>query len=404
MQQAQPDLTFGEKLKFYRQRSGRSRTVVAGLVGRSPEWVKAMEVGRLLPPRLPMLNLLAHAVNVTAADLLDDADAPGEMLSGPGHSGLTAVRTAMNTFSYPDAPAPSLEHLTARLAAAWQARHGSPDHRTVLAGRLPGLLRDAQHAVQVLDGDGRRRALVVLTEVHVLAQMFLAYQLPAADLLWRSADRAMLAAQESGDPRAIAGATWAHAQAHRDSGDWDAAMRVNLDGLQVVEQHLDGGGDELLSLYGALWFEAAFTAARTGDAGTAMRHLDKAGAVAARLPAAHYQPWTSFSRVIMGAHAVTIAVELRQPGEALRAARRTIPGSIPSRPRRARHLVEVARGHHLRRDPAGAVATLTQAFDAAPETVRYNGYARAMTLDMLTGDAAVRPAARAMAARLGLPT
>ncbi|WP_433065109.1 helix-turn-helix domain-containing protein [Dactylosporangium sp. CS-033363] len=401
--QAQPDLSVGEKLKFHRQRAGKSRTVVAGLVGRSAEWVKAVETGRLLPPRLSMLNRLATAVNVTVAELLDDADAPGEVLTGPGHAGLPAVRDAMNSFATPDAPAPPLEHLAARLATAWRARHGSPDHRTVLAGLLPGLLRDTQHAARALGGEERRRALALLAEVHVLAQMYLAYQLPAADLLWRSADRAMVAAQESGDPRAIAGATWAHAQAHRDTGDWDAAMRVNLEGLDLVEHHLDDADDELLSLYGALRFEAAFTAARSGESGTALRYLAEAGRVAEQLPPSHYQPWTSFSRIIMGAHAVTVAVELRQPGEALRAARRTPAESIPSRPRRARHLVEVARGHHLRRDQESTVATLAEAFAAAPETARFNGYARRMTLDLLEGPPQVRPAARRLAANLGLP-
>ncbi|MFB9414985.1 helix-turn-helix domain-containing protein [Dactylosporangium matsuzakiense] len=402
--QAQPDLTVGEKVKFYRQRSGKSRAVVAGLVGRSAEWVKAVESGRLLPPRLPMLNRLAAAVNVTVKDLLEDADAPGEMLTGPGHSGLSAVREAMNTFTTLDAPAQPLDHLAARLAAAWRARHASPDHRTVLAALLPDLLRDAQHAVRVLDGASRRRASALLAEVHVLAQMYLAYQLPANDLLWRSADRAMLAAQESGDPRAIAGATWAHAQAHRDSGDWDAAMQVNLDGLDLIERHLADGDVELLSLFGALQFEAAFTAARTGEGGTALRYLDVAEHVAERLPDGHYQPWTSFSKVIMGAHAVTVAVELRQPGEALRAARRTAASSIPSRPRRARHLVEVARGHHMRHQPAATLDSLAKAFVAAPETVRYNGYARQMTLDLLDGAGEFRPAARDLAAQLGLPT
>ncbi|MET7419910.1 helix-turn-helix transcriptional regulator [Dactylosporangium sp. NPDC005555] len=402
MQHAQPDLTVGEKLKFYRQRSGKSRTVVAGLVGRSAEWVKAVENGRLLPPRLPMLNRLATAVNVTVADLLDNTEAPGEAFDGPSHTGLAEVRSAMNTFSVPDAPAPPLEHLADRLATAWRVRHGSPDHRTALARLLPGLLRDAQHAARVHDGAQRRRALALLTEVYILTQMYLAYQLPAADLLWRSIDRAMLAAQESGDPRAIAGATWAHVQAHRESGDWDAAMRINLDGLALVERHLADA--ELVSLSGALRFEAAFTAARTGEAGTALRFLDEAGRVADRLPQGHYQPWTSFSRVIMGAHAVTVAVELRQPGEALRAAHRTAAASIPSRPRRARHLVEVARAHHLRRDHGATADALTHAFASAPETVRYNGYARRMTLDLLEGPTQVRPAAQQLAVGLGLPT
>lgn len=400
---ALPDLSVGQKVKFYRQRAGKSRPVVAGLVGRSAEWVKAIETDRLLPPRLPMLNQLAAAVNVTVSELIDERAAPGEALAGPGHASLAAVRDALDRFPLADAPAQPVGHLRARLRAAWRARHGSPNHRTVLAGLLPDLIRDGQILARQHHGEDRRQALSLLTEVHVLAQMYLAYQLPAANLLWRSADRAMLAAQESDDPRAIAGATWAHAQAHRDSGAWDAAMAVNLDGLAFVETHLGEADDELLSLYGALLFEAAFTAARAGHNGAAWRYWDDADRVAARLPAWHYQPWTSFSQAIMGAHAVTIAVELRRPAEALRHARRTDPAAIPSRPRRARHLIEVARAHHGHRQPAAALGILNEAYATAPETIRYNSYARAITMELLAAPSEVRSQARAMAGLLGVP-
>ena len=65
---------------------------------------------------------------------------------------------------------------------------------------------------------------------------------------------------------------------------------------------------------------------------------------ARRLPKHYYQPQTSFSRVVMGAHAVTVAVELQKSGEPVRQAERLDAAAIPSRPRRARHLIETAPG------------------------------------------------------------
>jgi hypothetical protein len=41
-----------------------SRPVIGGLVGRSAEWVKAVETGRLQVPRLPMLLKIAQALDV----------------------------------------------------------------------------------------------------------------------------------------------------------------------------------------------------------------------------------------------------------------------------------------------------------------------------------------------------
>jgi transcriptional regulator with XRE-family HTH domain len=55
-------LTVGKRIKIHRERSGKSLTVLGGLVEKSPEWVKAVENGRLLPPRLPMLCRIAKAL------------------------------------------------------------------------------------------------------------------------------------------------------------------------------------------------------------------------------------------------------------------------------------------------------------------------------------------------------
>jgi hypothetical protein len=300
-----------------------------------------------------------------------------------------------------DASAESLSVLRERLAVAWRARHQASDHRTVLGGVLPGLLRDVQRAVLVYEGDERRQAQALLAETLGLAQMFIAYQ-PAAELLWRVADRAMVAAQESGDPEALAGAGWFLCQVHRDAGDWDTAMAVTLDVLSALEPATVDGSTNLLALWGALNFEAAYTAARAGEEGRAWRYWDRADRVAQRLPQGFYQPQTSFSRVIMGAHAVTVAVELQKSGEAVRQARRHDVAAIPSRPRRARHLIEVARAHYGKDDTEATVATLRQAYESSPETIRYNGYARQITLDLLDGPGATRDDARDLAVRVGL--
>ena len=52
---------------------------------------------------------------------------------------------------------------------------------------------------------------------------------------------------------------------------------------------------------------------------------------------------------MVGFYAVSVSVELQKGGEALRSAERVPPESITSRPRRARHIIEVARAHNLKR-------------------------------------------------------
>ncbi|MEV6815407.1 helix-turn-helix transcriptional regulator [Micromonospora sp. NPDC051296] len=397
-----PELTFGQRLKVYRERSGKTRAVLGGLVGRSAEWVKAVETDRILPPRIHMLDRIARALKIDLSALAVQLGDRSAVVNGPEHPALASVRNAVNRVALPgDIPTESLPSLRERLAVAWRARHQASDHRTVLGGLLPGLLRDGQRAVLAYEGGERRQAQALLAEMLGLAQMFIAYQ-PAAELLWRVADRAMVAAQESGDPEAIAGAGWFLCQVHRDAGDWDTAMLVTLDVLSALESQAVDGSANLLALWGALNFEAAYTAARAGEEGRAWRYWDRADRVAQRLPQGFYQPQTSFSRVIMGAHAVTVAVELQKSGEAVRQARRHGAAAIPSRPRRARHLIEVARAHYGKDDKEAAVATLRQAYESAPETIRFNGYARQITLDLLDGPRSTRDDARDLAARVGL--
>jgi hypothetical protein len=231
--------------------------------------------------------------------------------------------------------------------------------------------------------------------------MYLAYQ-PAADLLWRVVDRAVLAAQESGDLIALAQAAWFAAEAHRDAGDWDAAMTATTDALAEMHPAAPDASADLLGMYGSLYAAAAFTSARAGRAGDAWRHWDTADAIVRRLPPSFYQRVTSFSRPVMIAHAVTCQIELRQGGPAVRMATHAQAEQIPSRPRRARHLIEVARGHQLSRDHAAVLGTLTSAYATAPETIRYNGYARQMTLDLMSGPLALRREAAALAIKIGL--
>jgi len=400
-----PGASFGTRLKRLRERQGMTREVLGGLVGKSGEWVKAVERDRLQMPKLDMLARLGEALRLSdegLAELTGNPSFPLRLLSGPGHPALPAVRDAVNAIPWVDGPAEPLAVLQARLDAAWQARHASPDHRTVLGALLPSLIRDCRRAVGWYRGDDRRRAQAIMAGTWNLAQFFLAYQ-PDAALLWRVAERSIAAAQESDDARAIGGAVWLLAQAHRDQGEFDAAEMVNAQALELLGPRVADAGEHVGAIYGALLFEAAYTAARRGERGNAWRFWDQADAIARRLPAGYYDPMTSFSRVIMGAHAVTVAVELRQGGEGLRQARQAASLAIPSKPRRGRHLIELGRAYRHAGDQVSALGALGAAYEAAPETIRWNGYARAMTSEIAeSGPLALRGEARALAGRIGI--
>jgi hypothetical protein len=266
---------------------------------------------------------------------------------------------------------------------------------------LPEMIRDARTAVRAYGGADRRRASAILAQVYNLTQFFVAYQ-PSAELLWRVAERALIAAEESEDARTFGGAVWLMAEAHRESGDFEAAEAVSREGLETIEPHMEDADDDLRAMWGALCFAVAFTAARSGEEGNAWHWWERANATAKTLPTSHYDPLTSFSRPVIAAHAVTTAVELRKPGEAQRQARKAAGAAIPSQPRRGRHLIEVARAFNLGNDHGRVLETLKNAYVAAPETVRYNSYARRMILELADGPRELRSDARDLAERVGV--
>ncbi|EPH43327.1 hypothetical protein STRAU_3613 [Streptomyces aurantiacus JA 4570] len=381
-------------MQILRERRGMTQAQLADFIGVSPHTLRKIENGQQKAPGLEMVLRIAEALRVRdLADLTGHPDAHVDLFIGPGHPRLAAVKAAVDTFSLASGvEPPPVAHLEARLRAAWKARHQAPNHREVIGGLLPGLIRDAQALVRNAESAvARRGAQALLAEAYSLCQFFAAYQ-PDASLLWRVAERGMIAAQESEDPHAIGVAAWLLTQAHRDSGPrhFDAADAVNLQAVRFLEPLLPDSSADVLAIAGALEFELGYTAARRRETGTAWRHWDKADAMAGRLPADYYHSVTSFSKAIMGAHAVTVAVELHQGGESVRQAARADETTIRSRPRRARHRIEEARGFHLDGQPDVAIATLQKAYEAAPETIAYNGYARRIILEQVESKQADR--------------
>lgn len=386
---ATPDpepIAFGQRLKILRTRRGMSREVLAGLVGKSASWVKAVEGGRLKTPKLALIYRLADALRVRdLSQLTGDERMPTGLFIGPGHPRLPQVRAAINRLPLAAAAhePPRLDHVSARLARAWSARHSAPNHRDVVGALLPELIRDAQTVARQAETSAERRAAqAILSEVYSLTQFFLAYQ-PDSELLWRVAERALVAAQDSDDPHTIGIAAWLQAEAHRDSGidGLDAADDVTRGALAYLVPLLPDATTDVQAIAGALRAAAGFTAARRGETGAAWGHWDTARAIALRLPDSYFHPVTSFGQAVMGAHAVTIAVELHAGGESVRQAAASEAAAIPSRPRRARHRIEEARGYQLDGQVETALATLERAHRAAPETIQYNGYARRIVLE-----------------------
>jgi transcriptional regulator with XRE-family HTH domain len=402
----------GERIQILRERKGLTRPVLAGLAGMSPSWLKGIERGDRLPPRLPLLVKLAEALAVgdvavlAGTDMdLGGASVPVGSFARIPHDAVPAIREAVRDplLVIPaQGDAPDIAALASRTADAWQLWHQSAEHRTDVGRILPRLLTDARIAARTAQGEDKRAASAVLADAYALVQHEIVWA-SEAELTWTAADRAMQAAQDADQPLALAGAAWTLGMVQRSAGDTDGALRLAADAISLLEPRLENGADELRAMYGALQLHAATTAARAGRDGDAWRHWDTASATAARL-GGYFHPWTMFGTANVKLHAVSISADLSRPGEAHSHAEQVDPDEIPSRERRGRLGVEIARAYHQRRDYSAALHWLEQAYATSHDSVQYSPTARQMTADTVDhGGPLISRRARSLAGSIGLP-
>ncbi|MGH3932247.1 MAG: helix-turn-helix domain-containing protein [Pseudonocardiaceae bacterium] len=376
-------MTVGQRVRHFRERAGMTRPVLGGLVGRSDEWVKALENGRLLTPRIPLLLRLAEVLKVDdLAQLTGEQKLATAAFTQPAHEALPAVAEALETYPVLISgitPVPAGE-LAERVTKLWEIWHGTRRQRTAIAGFLPNLLRDAQIATRLLDGADRRSAQRSLAQICHLTHLFLSYQ-TAPHLTHLVADRAFAAAQQADDPRAMAGAAWYLNHCFRTAGErYEARVKLVTDTAQLLQPD-DSTEDR--ALWGLLQLAAATGYAKIGQEGKAWHYWDAANRAAHSLPDGYVHPYLIFGTGMVDAYAITLHTDLMHGGEAIRAADRSDPATMPSVTRRSFHSIETARAYHLRREPVATVHLLRKAYDESPDTARFNGFARSAVTDLL---------------------
>ncbi|MGH8571954.1 MAG: helix-turn-helix domain-containing protein, partial [Gammaproteobacteria bacterium] len=136
---------------------------------------------------------------------------------------------------------------------------------------------------------------------------------------------------------------------------------------------------------GALWLIAAVAAARRTDRGEAGARLDAAERLAELLGEDANHAWTAFGPTNVRIHRVTVAAELGDPGEALRAASDVDPTRMAEclRSRRAQIYLDLAWAQVQRKRDAEATLHLLDAEHAAPEAIRYNAMVGDLVREML---------------------
>lgn len=401
-----PNMSIGERITIWRVYRGLTQEACAGLCGKSLSWWKKVEQGVRHVEKLSDLIAIAQVLRIK--DLSDLTGVFQMSLSHDAkadHPALAAVRQALVSYDIvadqPEEPADP-DSITRRNADVWRVWHEEPRFYSRTGELLPGLVTEATLAHRYADDADRRAAARALSETYHLARQWLR-KIGEYQLSWIAADRGMAAAQEADDPYLIAASAWNIVALYNAMGRAEEAQAVALDGIAMLEPLLTDGSDDHLAMWGSLQLYAAISTARCGDPGTAWRMWDAADQAARRLGPQYCHRWTIFGQTNVGAYAVGIPVELGKASEAVRAAERLDAAHLQSVERRARYLVDVARGYVGRRDDVAALHVLLQAEGESPEEVAHNLIVHEIVREMLRRDRkTITHELRCLAVRVGV--
>ena len=140
----------------------------------------------------------------------------------------------------------------------------------------------------------------------------------------------------------------------------------------------------------------------TTHAGEAHQHLETARNIAGQLGEDRDDYGTEFGLTNVAIHAVNIAVELGDAGQAIELGQHVTPANL-SPERQARYWLDLAQAHAMRRQIGEALHALQEAERIAPEETRIHYVGRAVTRDLLQlSGLRPRPELRDLAERFGV--
>jgi transcriptional regulator with XRE-family HTH domain len=388
------DAPLGERVAYFRRRRGYSQVVLAGLVGKSDEWLSQIERGARDVDRLSVIVALASALRIEPARLLGRpffSVAPSETRDGQplgvAQEWVPEIGAAMHRFNgigrlayTPPERVPDLDGLARQVSRAFYC--SQTERWSELGPLLPDMIADAYLAVQLLAGDEQRRALRLQALVYRVASGMLD-RIGEDHLPWIAAERSMAAAEATEDPTLIAGGAWRLAVVLRHAGLLQESYDIPVAAAAALTDRA-GASPEQLSVFGALQLKGAVAAASLGD-GAAMRaHLDAAGRAAERIGERN-DYWLAFGPTNVQIHRVWLAVETGDPLDALAKAEPIRVGDLPPAlaERQASHLITVAWAYYLRRRDREALDALRNARRVAPEQVLFTRRVYSMVRGML---------------------
>ncbi|MEW2529412.1 helix-turn-helix transcriptional regulator [Streptomyces sp. NPDC047071] len=396
----------GRRIAYWRDRRRLTQTEFGHLMGQTKRWVQDLESGkRQQDPRLSVLVRAAEVLRIPLEQLLSDRPPEPPAGSTPPADVLRVVDAL---YKNPDAtdppPLAALQRGLDYCCEAFQACHYS-----TLGRELPTLVVGAAMAAHHVPVTRQSEAQAVLSRVYQLVTSYLhKYGEPTAIQAALAADRALAAAERSGDPVHIGAASRRVAKSLVYQQRPQTAVEFATSTARRLAGDLTDRGPLGLSTLGMLYLSAALAASSedrtTARVRAATAFVDEAEDVADRQGADLNEDWTMFGPTNVGLHRVDMLTRFEDGWSALEAADHLDKAAVHqmTRERQAGHHVAMARASLLTRQKDDAVKELLAADELAPEEVEGRPDAVNLVKDVVGRMPNPQGQLRALAQRCGL--
>ncbi|NUK50390.1 helix-turn-helix transcriptional regulator [Streptomyces lunaelactis] len=391
---------FGRRVKEFRKAAGLDQQDLAARLGKSASWVSQVERGLIPVRKLDILRDLAGQLGVSLHKLepslptvspeeprepvpINDLDGARLLISG--HPALDVLLPGADVN---DGQPASLADLADRVDVAWGLAHRS--EFAELTAELQTLVPALERTVRTSTNDERVTGLRLLARTYqALSASFVRQD--EADAAWIAADRAISAAEASGQPLEVCAGIFRLAHAFVRLKHLDQAEHAARTALQTLRDHLADRSPtpEESSILGSLHLVLALVHSRAGRRTGAKAEIEAARSVAQAMRADRNDFDLEFGPTNVEIQAVSTNVELGDAGEAIDIGE-ALDTSNLSAERQARLLMDLGRAYVQRRQTGEAQDCLLRAEELAPEMLRSHTAARAAIreLVLISGDSA----------------
>lgn len=379
-------LSPGQRVAWHRVRRGIPQEVLAGLVGRTEDWLSKIENDRAALDRLSVIRALADALRISVFDIIDPHPVES-MRREPSLLDVSAVRSALTDYrqlspllaAIEAEPEPPRLEVLRRDVAEVMAAYQHSRYRQLLA-RLPTLLTQTHFATREAREEERPKADRLAALANQSAAMLLT-KLGEADLAWIAAQRGLTAAERTTDPTIIGSLFRSVIHALHSQGRLDEAATMAQHASRYLQRQHADRSPTLLSIHGTLLLPGAVAAARAHNRADAMDYLRRAEQMADALGADANHVWTAFGPTNVRIHRVTAAMALGDIPTALD----LIPGITTAHlpiERTVRHSLEVVNAYRARNKVDEAISELLTAERRAVEQVHAHVMSRQLVYQL----------------------